>query len=94
MNKINNLINRIREADSSPNPEFTKNKLQKDIDKISSKIKKAYGEFINPNTGNFTDESFTDEFYSNLVTPSGISKERLKQIFKAFSTAPQSKTEV
>lgn len=94
LNKLNNLMNRMREADSSPNPDFTKKQIQKGIDKISNKIKKAYGEFIDPNTGNFTDESFTDEFYSNLATPSGISKERLKQIFKAFSTAPQSKTEV
>ena len=94
LNKLNNLINRMREADSSPNPDFTKKQIQKGIDKISNKIKKAYGEFIDPNTGNFTDESFTDEFYSNLATPSGISKERLKQIFKALSTAPQSKTEV
>jgi len=94
LNKLNNLMNRMREADSSPNPDFTKKQIQKGIDKISNKIKKAYGEFIDPNTGNFTDESFTDEFYSNLATPSGISKERLKQIFKALSTAPQSKTEV
>jgi hypothetical protein len=94
LNKLNNLINRMREADSSPNPDFTKKQIQKGIDKISNKIKKAYGEFIDPNTGNFTDESFTDKFYSNLATPSGISKERLKQIFKALSTAPQSKTEV
>ena len=94
LNKLNNLINRMREADSSPNPDFTKKQIQKGIDKISNKIKKAYGEFIDPNTGNFTDESFTDEFYSELATPSGISKERLKQIFKALSTAPQSKTEV
>ena len=94
LNKLNNLMNRMREADNSPNPDFTKKQIQKGIDKISNKIKKAYGEFIDPNTGNFTDESFTDEFYSNLATPSGISKERLKQIFKALSTAPQSKTEV
>ena len=94
LNKLNNLMNRMREADSSPNPDFTKKQIQKGIDKISNKIKKAYGEFIDPNTGNFTDESFTDEFYSELATPSGISKERLKQIFKALSTAPQSKTEV
>ena len=94
LNKLNNLINRMREADSSPNPDFTKKQIQKGIDKISNKIKKVYGEFIDPNTGNFTDESFTDEFYSELATPSGISKERLKQIFKALSTAPQSKTEV
>ena len=94
LNKLNNLMNRMREADSSPNPDFTKKQIQKGIDKISNKIKKVYGEFIDPNTGNFTDESFTDEFYSELATPSGISKERLKQIFKALSTAPQSKTEV
>jgi len=87
-------MNRMREADSSPKPDFTKRKLQKGIDEILNKIKKAYGEFIDPNTGNFTDESFTDKFYSNLAIPSGISKERLKQIFKALSTAPQSKTEV
>ena len=92
LKKLNNLIVRFNEVPDSGNPEFTKRKLQKSIDKISSEIQKEYGEFIDPNTGDFTDEKYTKDFYSYLSIYSDIPEAKLKELFKRFSTAKPSKT--
>ncbi len=53
----------------------------------AEKIKKEYGDFIDPNTGEFIDKSFSSDFFSVLSRSTKLSDSRLKQLFKSLSTA-------
>jgi hypothetical protein len=85
--KLNNLMLRLDTADQTANPDFTKGRLNKSIKSIAEKIKKEYGDFIDPNTGEFIDKSFSSDFFSVLSRSTNLSDSRLKQLFKSLSTA-------
>ena len=85
--KLNNLMLRLDTADQTANPDFTKGRLNKNIKSIAEKIKKEYGDFIDPNTGEFIDKSFSSDFFSVLSRSTNLSDSRLKQLFKSLSTA-------
>ena len=94
LKRLNTLFNEMAKADETSNPPFRKRQLQETINKITSKIQKQYGDFIDPNTGNFTNDSFTNDFYSLLSIRSDIPESRLKEIFKTISTSPEIQTTI
>ena len=88
--KLQNLSNRLLDVQNIPNEksrDFTRKKLNKEIEKISNDIKKEYGEFIDPNTGEFSSGEFSNDFFSVLSLYSDVPQDQLKQLFKGFSTA-------
>ena len=88
--KLQNLSNRLLDVQNIPNEksrDFTRKKLNKEIEKISNDIKKEYGEFIDPNTGEFSSGEFSNDFFSVLSLYSDVPQGQLKQLFKGFSTA-------
>jgi len=88
--KLKNLSNRLLDVQNIPNEksrDFTRKKLNKEIEKISNDIKKEYGEFIDPNTGEFSSGEFSNDFFSVLSLYSDVPQDQLKQLFKGFSTA-------
>jgi len=88
--KLQNLSNRLLDVQNIPNEksrDFTRKKINKEIEKISNDIKKEYGEFIDPNTGEFSSGEFSNDFFSVLSLYSDVPQDQLKQLFKGFSTA-------
>ena len=88
--KLQNLSSRLLDVQNIPNEkgrDFTRKKLNKEIEKISNDIKKEYGDFIDPNTGDFSSDEFSNDFFSVLSLYSDVPQDQLKQLFKGFSTA-------
>jgi len=88
--KLKNLINEmstLSQLKDERSRNFRKKQLDEGIEAISNKIKKQYGDFINPNTGEFSSEEFSNEFFSVLSMSSNTPQDQLKQLFKGFSTA-------
>ena len=91
ISKINTLLSELEKGVGGANPEFRIRQLRKSIDKASSKIKSDYGDYINPVDGSFLDKDFDDRFFTRLSLSSGVSEDRVRQIFKGLSTAPVKK---
>ena len=88
--KLKNLINEmstLSQLKDERSRNFRKKQLDEGIEAVSNKIKKQYGDFINPNTGEFSSEEFSNEFFSVLSLESDTPQDQLKQLFKGFSTA-------
>ncbi len=88
--KLKNLINEmstLSQLKDERSRNFRKKQLDEGIEVISNKIKKQYGDFINPNTGEFSSEEFSNDFFSVLSRSSNTPQDQLKQLFKGFSTA-------
>ena len=87
--KLYSLVDQFEKVDDSgiANPDFRKKQLKKGINTLAKELKKVYGDFIDPNTGEFSDERFSKDFYSNLSIYSDLSEAQLKSIFKRISTA-------
>ena len=84
--KIKKLDTLINELNIAKTP-FRKKQVQKGVEKISKELQDAYGNYIDPNTGEFTDNKFNKDFYSYLSIYSDLSETQLKEIFKRISTA-------
>ena len=88
--KLKNLINEmstLSQLKDERSRNFRKKQLDEGVEAISNKIKKQYGDFINPNTGEFSSEDFSNDFFSVLSLESDTPQDQLKQLFKGFSTA-------
>ena len=79
--KLFNLLSEYEKAD--PNSQSRRlNKLSGSLKQISKKISSKIGDFIDPQTGDFSDSDYTNKFYTQLSRDTGVSIDRLKDTLK------------
>ena len=83
--KLFNLLSEYEKAD--PNSQSRRlNKLSGSLKQISKKISSKIGDFIDPQTGDFSDSDYTNKFYTQLSRDTGVSIDRLKDTLKRIAS--------
>ena len=85
---IKELTNKLKSAKNNTETDKIIIKQMKErLNNYLVKLGGEYGDFINPETGNFSDQDYTKDFYSQLEIYSGLSNQELRNLFKSISTA-------
>ena len=83
--KLFNLLSEYKKAD--PNKQSRRlNNLSKSIQQISKNLSNKIGDFIDPQTGDFSDSDYTNKFYSQLSRDTNVPIDRLKDTLKRLAS--------
>jgi len=83
--KLFNLLSEYEKADPSKQSRRLNN-LSKSIQQLSKQISSKIGDFIDPQTGDFSDSDYTNKFYTQLSRDTGVSIDRLKDTLKRIAS--------
>ena len=83
--KLFNLLSEYEKADPSKQSRRLNN-LSKSIQQTSKNLANKIGDFIDPQTGNFSDSDYTDRFYTQLSRDTGVSVSKLKDTLKRLAS--------
>ena len=83
--KLFNLLSEYEKTDPSKQSRRLNN-LSKSIQQLSKQISNKVGDFIDPQTGDFSDSDYTDRFYTELSRNTGVSVSKLKDTLKRLAS--------
>jgi len=83
--KLFNLLSEYEKADPSKQSRRL-NSLSKSIQQTSKNLANKIGDFIDPQTGDFSDSNYTDKFYTQLSRDTGVSVSKLKDTLKRLAS--------
>jgi len=83
--KLFNLVSEYEEADLSKESRRL-NSLSNSIQQLSKQISNKIGDFIDPQTGDFSDSDYTNKFYTQLSRDTGVSVSKLKDTLKRLAS--------
>ena len=83
--KLFNLLSEYEKADPSKQSRRL-NSLSKSIQQTSKNLANKIGDFIDPQTGDFSDSDYTDRFYTQLSRDTGVSVSKLKDTLKRLAS--------
>ena len=61
-------------------------RINTSIQQLSKEISNKIGDFIDPQTGDFSDSNYTDIFYTQLSRNTGVPIDRLKDTLKRITS--------
>ena len=83
--KLFNLLSEYEKAD--PNTQSRRlNKVSNILTQVSKEISSKIGDFIDPQTGDFSDSDYTNKFYTQLSRDTGVPIDRLKDTLKRIAS--------
>jgi hypothetical protein len=83
--KLFNLLSEYEKADPSKQSRRL-NSLSKSIQQTSKNLANKIGDFIDPQTGDFSDSDYTNKFYTQLSRDTGVSVSKLKDTLKRLAS--------
>jgi hypothetical protein len=83
--KLFNLLSEYEKADPSKQSRRLNN-LSKSIQQVSKNLSNKIGDFIDPQTGDFSDGDYTNKFYTQLSRDTGVPIDRLKDTLKRIAS--------
>ena len=88
--KLFNLLSDYEKAEVSTLQEASKKRelkrINTSIQQLSKQISNKIGDFIDPQTGDFSDSDYTDRFYTQLSRDIGVSVSKLKDTLKRLAS--------
>jgi len=83
--RLFNLLSEYEKAD--PNTRSRRlNKVSNILTQVSKEISSKIGDFIDPQTGDFSDSDYTNKFYTQLSRDTGVPIDRLKDTLKRIAS--------
>ena len=83
--KLFNLLSEYEKADPSKQSRRLNN-LSKRIQQVSKKLSNKIGDFIDPQTGDFSDSDYTNKFYTRLSWVVDVPIDRLRDTLKRIAS--------
>jgi len=82
------LLSDYQKLDPSGTPTVRRqlNTVSKSIQQLSEQISNKIGDFIDPQTGDFSDSDYTNKFYTQLSRDTGVSVSKLKDTLKRLAS--------
>ena len=80
-----NLLSEYEKADPSKQSRRLNN-LSKRIQQVSKNLSNKIGDFIDPQTGDFSDSDYTNKFYTRLSRDIDVPIDRLRDTLKRIAS--------